>query len=489
MLSQVDRSKPPALEDAYRLAFRRADEAIAILNLAQPPRLADATDSLLHLWRLARARSVGRRLDEIFTAASAGKLLAIARKVTSPGEHTATAALGELATPRARQADVDVRAVRLADDLVSVTVLGQTPMRETRRHALIDDLGLVSGGLIYIYDLARQHTRYINSNLARQLGYGENDSVSLSEVMPRVHPDDQASLSKHVEQFATLTDGEVSRTLFRIRRADGDWRWIDNRAGVFARGASGEVRRVIGYAYDVTAPRRTMADLAAASTALLSVEEKERRRIARELHDSTAQHLVAADLMLAAHERRVGPQQDKSLSEARDTLALALREIRTLSFLLHPPRLREQGLAKTLRSFAEGFARRAVLDTRIEIAELPAEISPEVELALFRVAQEALMNVRRHADADCVQVRLRVEQGDLVLEIEDDGVGIGAVETVASGVGVDGMRARLSSLDGKLTLDSPSGHGTRVRAIVNASAHISNSTQTSNTARSPPRRG
>ncbi|MGH6949710.1 MAG: PAS domain-containing protein [Vitreimonas sp.] len=468
MLSQANLSSPEALDDAYRLAFQRSEEAVAILNLAQPARLADATDALLELWRLSRAGAVGRRLDEIFTARTTAKLIAIARKASTSKENTAT--VSELTTPEARLTDVDMRVGRLSEDFVALAVLSGTPQHEAPRRALIDDLALISGGLIYIYDLARKQTRYINSNLARQLGYGSDASVSLSDVMPLVHPDDQGSLAQHAEELSKVADGEVARVLFRVRRADGEWRWIDNRASVFARSASGRARRVIGYAYDVTAPRRTLADLAAASAALLNVEEKERRRIARELHDSTAQHLVAADLMLAAHERRLVQAPDKSLAEARDTIALALREIRTLSFLLHPPRLREQGLAKTLRSFAEGFARRAVLDTRIEIGELPADVSPEVELALFRVAQEALMNVRRHADADRVKLRLRMEDDLLALEIEDDGVGMGAVETVASGVGIDGMRARLSSLDGKLTLDSPSGGGTRVRAVVQATA-------------------
>lgn len=470
MLSQVNPPAPEALDDAYRLAFQRSEEAVAILNLARPARLANATDALLEMWRLSRANAVGRRLDEIFTARTTAKLIAIARKATNSGDNTARAALSELTTPEARLTDLDVRVARLSNELVALTVLSGTPQREAPGRALIDDLGLISGGLIYIYDLARQHTRYINNNLALQLGYKADASISLAEVMPLVHPDDQEALAKHAEQLATLSDGEVVDVLFRIRTADGEWRWIDNRASAFARGANGKVRRVIGYAYDVTGPRRTLADLAAASAALLNVEEKERRRIARELHDSTAQHLVAADLMLGAHERRLGQAPDKSLSEARDTISLALREIRTLSFLLHPPRLREQGLAKTLRMFAEGFARRAVLDTRIEIGELPAGVSPEVELALFRVAQESLMNVRRHADADRVQVRLRQEGEFLALEIEDDGVGIGAVETVATGVGIDGMRARLSSLDGKLILDSPSGRGTRVRATVRANA-------------------
>jgi signal transduction histidine kinase len=481
MLTHVDRTDIQALDTAYRLAFQRSDEAIAILGLHPRPHLVDATDCFLETWRLSRAGAMGRPLEEIFTRPAAARLLSLARKALS-GRETVSTSLGELATASARLTEVDVRANRLPGDLVSIAVVSRTPLADARRHALIDDLGLVSGGLIYIYDLATQQTRYINSNLVGLLGYGGEDSVSLAEVLPLVHPDDVATLVNQVEQFPSLADGEVNRGSFRIRNAEGEWRWIDNRAGVFARGAGGEVRRVIGYAFDITTPRRTMADLAATSAALLNVEEKERRRIARELHDSTAQHLVAADLMLASHERRLGAP-DPALSEARDILALALREIRTLSFLLHPPRLREQGLAKTLRTFAEGFARRAVLDTRIEISEIPANLAPEVELALFRVAQEALMNVRRHADADCVRVRLGMQDNELVLEIEDDGVGIGAVEAVTSGVGVDGMRARLSSLDGELTIENAGRRGTRVRAAVRVSAHTANSTQNSNSAR------
>jgi signal transduction histidine kinase len=101
-------------------------------------------------------------------------------------------------------------------------------------------------------------------------------------------------------------------------------------------------------------------------------------------------------------------------------------------------------------------------------------------LALFRVAQEALMNVRRHAEADCVTVRLNMQDGQLTLEIEDDGIGIGASEGVTSGVGVDGMRARLSSLDGQLAIESAGGRGTRVRATVKVASHAANSSQNSN---------
>ena len=121
MLSQINLPSPEALEGAYRLAFQRSDEAVAILNLAQPPRLVDATDTLLALWRLPRAGAVGRRLDEIFTPRTTAKLIAIARKASNSVENPTTAALSELTTPQARLTDVDMRVTRLSDAISFLT--------------------------------------------------------------------------------------------------------------------------------------------------------------------------------------------------------------------------------------------------------------------------------------------------------------------------------------------------------------------------------
>ncbi|HET9230034.1 MAG TPA: ATP-binding protein, partial [Vitreimonas sp.] len=154
---------------------------------------------------------------------------------------------------------------------------------------------------------------------------------------------------------------------------------------------------------------------------------------------------------------------DNALTSARATLAQALREIRTLSFLLHPPSSHKAGFARMIRSFAEGFAQRSSLLLKIEIAASEEQLSPAVELILFRVCQEAFMNVRRHANASAVTLRYYQNGADAALEVEDDGIGIDAGDDTHIGVGIESMRTRLQEIGGNLEIEN-TGHGTLVRA-------------------------
>ncbi|WP_162419765.1 histidine kinase [Microvirga brassicacearum] len=191
---------------------------------------------------------------------------------------------------------------------------------------------------------------------------------------------------------------------------------------------------------------------------LLALQEEERQRIARELHDSTAQHLVAANLGLAS----LGPEVQHSLSgrtalaEVERLLTEALRELRIFTYLLHPPNLAKDGLQTTLRDFAEGFAGRTGLVARIRIPEEVDDLPPDLQRAILRVVQESLTNVHRHAGASHVSVDARIISGRLFVRIGDNGHGMVAPARpggpIRLGVGVAGMRARLEQFGGDLRI-------------------------------------
>ncbi|MFL5204700.1 MAG: histidine kinase [Microvirga sp.] len=219
-------------------------------------------------------------------------------------------------------------------------------------------------------------------------------------------------------------------------------------------------------ARQVEQPLRTLSDQVTGannkvnelSGQLLVLQEEERQRIARELHDSTAQHLVAANLGLATLEGTVvaTPASRSAFAEIESLLAEALRELRIFTYLLHPPNLAKDGLQATLRDFAEGFAGRTGLVARIRIPEEVDDLQPELQRAILRVVQEALTNVHRHAGASHVSVNARIRSGRLLVRIRDNGHGIGGSARpdgpIRLGVGVAGMRARMEQFGGSLRI-------------------------------------
>lgn len=217
--------------------------------------------------------------------------------------------------------------------------------------------------------------------------------------------------------------------------------------------------------------RRVTGPSADLSFVLAQAEQDERRRVGRELHDSTSQLLVAAQLGLGALQRRSNLSAEASgiAADVRRSLAIAQKEIRTFSFMLHPPSLRNGGFPAALRDFGSGFGLRTGLEVTVEIDEGPWSLPRATEMALFRVAQEGLMNVYRHAKARRASVRLVRDRESVSLEIEDDGIGL--PQTVGRdgrpsaplGVGISGMLARMTQLGGSLSLRSGRA-GLRVRA-------------------------
>ena len=224
---------------------------------------------------------------------------------------------------------------------------------------------------------------------------------------------------------------------------------------------------------EVSFHQKTEQKLRELSLSVLRIQDQERRRVARDLHDSVGQTLTALKISLSMLENAVArnPQTADFFVDLNGLADQALQEIRATSFLLHPPLLDEVGFAAAASWYVDGFNKRSPIQVRLELPKgdrLPAS----VEIVLFRVLQESLTNITKHAGSATVDVLLQVDQDAILLSVRDYGKGISA-ERLAKmngsgsdvGVGIAGMRERLKELGGRLEIESDPA-GTLLRASV-----------------------
>jgi signal transduction histidine kinase len=215
------------------------------------------------------------------------------------------------------------------------------------------------------------------------------------------------------------------------------------------------------------------------SAKILHLQDEERRRLARDLHDSTGQHLAAAKMLLASVAR--GHDDDNRYAECMTLLDRSLKEVRTLSHLLHPSGLEEAGFPTVARWYAEEFSRRSGIQVTVNIPNLAERLPGEIETALFRILQEALGNVHRHSKSSSAEVTFISQPPDVLLTIKDHGLGI-RIDVLerfrsfgSSGVGLAAMRERVRELRGTLDLES-NGSGTLLRVTIPVPEQTANST-------------
>jgi signal transduction histidine kinase len=187
---------------------------------------------------------------------------------------------------------------------------------------------------------------------------------------------------------------------------------------------------------------------------LLAAQDEERRRIARELHDGTASTLVALSLDLTRLVESLSPGEPHDLAAACASLCeQSLRELRAVSFVLHPPLLEREGLAVALQWLAEGFSKRSGIQVTFDRGAVVGErLPPYMELTLYRVAQEALTNVLRHSGSRTARVALATTAAQVLLTVSDEGRAPDRRDLVGEGVGITSMRERVRGLGGRLKL-------------------------------------
>lgn len=239
--------------------------------------------------------------------------------------------------------------------------------------------------------------------------------------------------------------------------------------------STGKIIRLAGVIRNVTWRRNTEEEGRELTCHLLQLQDDERRRIGRELHDSTAQELAAIGMNVGLVLQRTEGRDETNDALLSDSLAIVEqcnREIRTLAYLLHPPLLEDMGLTAASHEYVAGFSQRSGINVTIDVSPDLGRLPALTEQALFRVLQESLGNVHRHSGSATAAVRLWRENDQVILEIKDRGSGLppdminsedGRISKV--GVGIAGMRERLRQLGGHFTIES-SGQGTTVTARV-----------------------
>ena len=289
----------------------------------------------------------------------------------------------------------------------------------------------------------------------------------------RVAPADWASAR------ACVTGETRVNEIIEIESFDGVRKIIQN-SSVPIRDANEQITGAVVVNEDISARKTAERErndsynqMRALTGRLMRAQDDERRRIAQHLHETTAQNLAGLKMLLARLNRtsdRLSEDERNALVESMSLAEQSMTEIRTLSYLLHPPFLDEAGLLSALRWYAAGFAQRSGIDVELDLPESFGRLPRDTETALFRIVQESLINIHRHAGSTTAHIRLQRDTETLVLEINDRGHGLpnASLEHIMGGggvigVGIAGMSERMEQLGGSLEIRS-GDQGTTVSA-------------------------
>ena len=266
------------------------------------------------------------------------------------------------------------------------------------------------------------------------------------------------------------SDGTIDTTCeFRSRGKDGRYTWVEQSTRI-SRDKGGSVIEFRNVVRDITLRKDTEERLRQAARRIIEAQEAERKRVARGLHDSVSQLLSSARFRLASAGEKIFDQTHKSYHELDDSRALiekAVQEIRRIIRNLRPAVLDDLGLLPALRTLCEEFRERANVTLNFGATPKPARLAPEIELALFRIVQEALNNIEKHSRATRVSVSIIQNEASLQIKVKDNGAGFDRVaackkEGNLSGYGLHSMMERAASIGGKAEIRSAIDKGTEI---------------------------
>jgi PAS domain S-box-containing protein len=324
--------------------------------------------------------------------------------------------------------------------------------RLRRNRLLVERLAQTSPGTVYLYEYSTGLYTFLGAHAEQTLGHVREAGPRLANEL--IHPDDRVEVDRRRESLHRRNDSKIIEATFRMAHRDGSYRWLQSREMILTREPGEPV--IVGVAIDVTAHIMAQDQVRTLSDRLTSLQDEERRRIAKELHDSTAQNLAAISLgMVQLRHLAEGADSAPILDDMQTMLTEAHRELSAITYLLHPPYLDAEGLEVSLRHFVSGFGKRTGLEIDLSIWGNIDDIPRDCATIVYRVVQEAITNVHRHAAGRRAEIRIYREEDRLRFSIADDGHGFAPRDPDdPPGIGVEGMRTRLAQLGGSFEIIS-----------------------------------
>ncbi len=457
-------------EEKFAKAFLASPHGIAITTLNEG-RIVDVNRSLLEMAGLRSEQVIGRTAGELGIFVSPREREEIAEEIRKTGRVRARQVVLQKAAGDHLIIKYVAETIELGGRKCLLSVCEDVTERKRAEARLLEYEKAVEGleemiavvDRDYRYLLANQaFLRYRNMTRSEVVGrfvYEVLDRTFFEQVAkPRM---DEAFAGKTVKYetkyfYPGIGERDVAISYFPVDGAEG-------------------VDRLACVVQDVTDRKRANEELHRLSGRLLQIQDEERRKIARNLHDSTGQELVALATTLSQVHEGIPAERRKlrrQVAQCRWIADRTLREVRTLSYLLHPPLLDQSGLEDAVRHFVAGFRERTGIAVDLEVSRGFGRLPEDIELGLFRVVQESLTNIQRHSGSLKAKISLQKDQGRVLLQVSDEGRGIASKNGSANGacrgrygVGIPSMEERAKQVGGELLIVS-SHHGTSVQLSV-----------------------
>lgn len=333
--------------------------------------------------------------------------------------------------------------------------------------------------LLYIYDVITNRNIYVNPRITNLLGYSVEQIKQIgSQFFQAVlHPDDTRVFEKMQERFQHAGYKDILESEYRMKNVQGEWRWFLSRDVIFKETSGGRPQLILGIAQDITERKKADEELSQSREQLRvllahqqSVREEERTRISREIHDELGQSLTALKIDLSWLARRLTKDQDVLIEKVLDMsrlIDLNIQTVKRIAAELRPGLLDDLGLTAALEWQAEEFEQRQGIRCELRIRPNDMTLDRDISTAIFRIFQETLTNIVRHARAGRVSVDLQKKQRGLVLTVRDDGRGITKKQIASpTSIGLIGMRERVNFLGGTVDISGTRNKGTTVKVFI-----------------------